>query len=462
MADKLKSDVIIIGGGIMGATMSVLLKILQPDWNIILLERFDKVAKESSAAWNNAGTGHQGNCELNYTPEIDGIIDTHKAEKVHSQFSQSLKFWQYLIDRYHLDPTFKHHVAHCSLVFGEENKDFLQKRFDAMKDLPGFDTMQFTTDTKVLQEWFPLIMNHRNPDQLLAATRVENGHDVNFELLTDELIRISESLGTEINVAHLVDDIDPVDNGEWVVFCKNLTTDEKLEYQAPFVFVGAGGGALKLLNKADIDEIDGYAGFPVGGKWLRCMNDEVIDQHHAKVYGMAELGAPPMSVPHLDTRYIDGKKELLFGPFAGFSTKFLKHGSYFDFFGSLDFDNIIPMVEAGIDNIPLTRYLIDQVLMSFDEKFAQLKKYYPSAKKEDWKVVEAGQRVQIIKKDEEGNGFIQFGTEIVHNHSGTIAGLLGASPGASTSVSAMLEVLHRCFPDHCSGNWKSTLDSIFE
>ena len=119
------------------------------------------------------------------------------------------------------------------------------------------------------------------------------------------------------------------------------------------------------------------------------------------------------------------------------------------------------MVEAGLDNLPLTKYLIEQVRMGFDEKFEQLQKFYPNAKKEDWELIEAGQRVQIIKEDEEGKGFLQFGTEIVNNKTGTIAGLLGASPGASTSVAAMLEVLERCFPKQCNNRWKEKLDIIF-
>lgn len=462
MHKKQQADAVVIGGGIMGATISVLLKLLEPNWKIILLERFDKVAEESSAAWNNAGTGHQGNCELNYTPEINGVIETTKAEKVHKQFSYSLKMWEYLIKNYNLDGNFKHNVPHCSLVFGKENVDFLKKRHNAMIKISGYESMQYSTDYNTLKEWFPLIMNGRNENEIMAATKIDTGHDLNFEILTKDLIRIAKKMGVEINVAHLVKDIDPAKNGSWDIFVKNLTNKEKIEYNAPFVFVGAGGGALKLLNKADIPEIDGFGGFPVGGKWLRCVNNKVIEQHHAKVYGMAELGAPPMSVPHLDTRHIKGKKELLFGPYAGFNTKFLKQGSYFDFFGSLDLDNILPMVEAGLDNLPLTKYLIEQVRMGFDEKFEQLQKFYPKAKKQDWELIEAGQRVQIIKEDENGKGFLQFGTEIVNNKAGTIAGLLGASPGASTSVAAMLEVLERCFPKQCNDKWKAKLDVIFK
>lgn len=460
MLNEKTIDAIVIGGGIMGATISVLLKIVEPNWRIVLLERFDKVAEESSAAWNNAGTGHQGNCELNYTPEINGIVNTTKAEKVHKEFALSLKLWNYLIENYNLNKNFKHDVAHCTLVFGQENVDFLKKRYDAMVKLKGFETMQFTTNYNILSDWFPLIMNGRNESEIVAATKIDTGHDLNFEILTEDLIRIAKEMGVEVNVAHLVKDIDIAKDGTWNVFAKNLTNKTKKEYNAPFVFVGAGGGALKLLNKADIPEFDGFGGFPVGGKWLRCINDEVIAQHHTKVYGLAELGAPPMSVPHLDTRYIKGKKELLFGPYAGFSTKFLKQGSYLDFFDSLDFDNILPMMEAGIDNIPLTKYLIDQVRMGFDEKFEQLQKFYPNAKKEDWEIIEAGQRVQIIKENEKGKGILEFGTEIVNNKAGTIAGLLGASPGASTSVAAMLEVLQKCFPEHCANNWKDKLQNI--
>jgi malate dehydrogenase (quinone) len=194
---------------------------------------------------------------------------------------------------------------------------------------------------------------------------------------------------------------------------------------------------------------------------LVCQNEALVQKHAAKVYGKAEVGAPPMSVPHLDTRIIDGKKALLFGPFAGFSTKFLKHGSLTDLPASLQVDNVLPMLSAGLHNIPLTKYLIDQVRQSPQDRLEALQKFVPTAKLEDWKLEEAGQRVQIIKKDRDQGGKLEFGTEIVSSADGSVAALLGASPGASTAVSIMVDLLHRCFEDQVkTQEWQAKLSTM--
>jgi malate dehydrogenase (quinone) len=242
---------------------------------------------------------------------------------------------------------------------------------------------------------------------------------------------------------------------------KNTATGDRRKLQAKFVFIGAGGGSLPLLIKSEIPEGKGFGGFPVSGQWLRCKNREVIEKHNAKVYGKASVGAPPMSVPHLDTRMIEGKKELLFGPYAGFSTKFLKYGSYLDLPLSIKFNNIRPMLSAGIKNIPLTKYLIDQVRQSPEDRLEALKEYLPAAKIEDWELEIAGQRVQVIKKDEKEGGVLEFGTEVVSAADGSIAALLGASPGASTAVSIMLDLLKRCFPEKANTNeWQTKLKQM--
>jgi len=211
-----------------------------------------------------------------------------------------------------------------------------------------------------------------------------------------------------------------------------------------------------LLQKARIPEIRGYGGFPVSGEWLKCDNPEVVNRHNSKVYGMAELGAPPMSVPHLDARVVDGQHSLLFGPYAGFKPKFLKTGSWFDLFASLRWHNLLPMISVALQDFGLLRYLIREIFASRQKRLQALYRFYPDANPEDWVPEVAGQRVQIIKPDPKKLGVLQFGTEVVASADGSIAGLLGASPGASTAVPIMIDVLEKCFPDNLE-KWESQL-----
>jgi malate dehydrogenase (quinone) len=460
--DKEQLDFALIGGGIMSATLAVLLHELMPNASMAVFERLDIVAEESSDAWNNAGTGHAAFCELNYTPEKeDGSIDCSKAIKIAEQFELSKQFWAYLVqENILLHPnSFISQVPHYSFVHTADDCSFLKKRFHLLSQQPLFAGMQYSEDPEILHQWFPLIMQGRSTSESVAATKMDIGTDVNFGAITDQLFSYLQSRQVvNVHLQHEVKDIDRNDNGSWEIEVKDLLNDEKRYVDARFVFVGAGGGSLKLLNKAEIDEVDGYGGFPVGGKWLKCKNPAVIARHAAKVYGKAAIGAPPMSVPHLDTRIINGQKEMLFGPYAGFSTKFLKHGSYWDLPASLDFDNVLPMIQVGMHNIPLTKYLIQQVRMGFDEKLDAMREYYPDAQADDWELVEAGQRVQVIKKDEHGEGVLEFGTELIHTKDGSLAGLLGASPGASTAVSIMLNLLAKCFPQQmASVAWQEKL-----
>jgi malate dehydrogenase (quinone) len=216
---------------------------------------------------------------------------------------------------------------------------------------------------------------------------------------------------------------------------------------ARFVFVGAGGYALNLLQKSGIKEIRGYGGFPVSGEFLRTDNPEIVARHVAKVYGKAAVGSPPMSVPHLDLRVVDGTGSLMFGPYAGFSPKFLKTGSLVDLFASIRWHNLVPMVAAGLGNLGLVKYLVGQLLARPSTKFRELQQFFPKAQPEDWYKIIAGQRVQVIKKDKKKLGVLQFGTEVITSADGSIAGLLGASPGASTAVPIMLRLIEKCFPD---------------
>ena len=444
-------DLICVGGGIMSATLALLVKLVNSNLKILILERLDEVGLESSGAWNNAGTGHSALCELNYTPVTEnGAINAEKAYKICQQFEISKQFWSYLIEENLISnpKDFINTVPHHSWVTGSDNVAFLKKRFEALSKHFMFEDMLFTTAFDKMKEWFPLIMLERTDDEIMAATRVERGAEMNFGVLTKKLFSVLEAnYDTPVHYHHEVLDIDPDEEVEWSVEVKNRKTKEKQYLDAKHVFIGAGGASLLLLQKVEIKEKEGYGGFPVSGAWLVCKNEAIINQHFAKVYSKAGPKDPPMSTPHLDTRFINGKRELLFGPFAGFSPKFLKEGSNIDLLKSINTDNISSMLGAFWHNLPLTKYLVEQVTSSHEDRMDDLRKFVKNAKSEDWEVLIAGQRVQIIKKDDYEGGRLQFGTEVVKSENGSITALLGASPGASTAVSIMLDVFEIAFPE---------------
>ncbi len=458
-------DVVLVGAGIMSATLGVLLKELQPDLTIEIFESLDGVAEESSDAWNNAGTGHSALCELNYTPEkTDGSIDTTKALPINEAFKVSKQFWSYLVEKNHVsNPSdFIRRIPHMSFIHGAKNVAYLHKRFEALGKHHLFQGMEYSEDPAQLAEWMPLIMKGREQTEPVAATRMASGTDVNFGALTRDLIDYLEKCeGVKVHLQHEVHDLHRNGKTGWQVEVRDKVKDEKRTVTANFVFLGAGGGALPLLQKSNIREGKGFGGFPVSGQWLRCLNEDLIEQHNAKVYGKAAVGAPPMSVPHLDTRMIDGKKGLLFGPFAGFTTKYLKKGSIFDFPLAIQPNNIVPMTAAALQNIGLTRYLIGQVLQSPEDRLTALKEFVPLARMEDWKLEHAGQRVQVIKKDPKLGGILQFGTEVICSKDGSLSALLGASPGASTAVSIMLKLIAECFPEKIkTPEWQAHLTAM--
>jgi malate dehydrogenase (quinone) len=456
------TDVVLIGAGIMSATLGIMLKELQPDLTIEIFERLDVMAAESSDAMNNAGTGHSAFCELNYTPQLqDGSVDISKAIKIAEQFEVSKEFWSFLIESQIIQSpkSFIYPVPHMSFVWGEGNVSYLKKRYEALVKHHFFKDMQYSDDAAKLKSWIPLVMEGRDANEKVSANRMDLGTDVNFGALTNSLFDyLKQQPGVSLHLQHEVRDLTRNKDQSWNVRVKDLATGTKRKLNAKFVFVGAGGGALHLLQKSDIPESKGFGGFPVSGQWLVCHNPQVIERHQAKVYGKASVGSPPMSVPHLDTRMINGKRALLFGPYAGFSTRFLKKGSLLDLFTSIKPSNIFPMMKAGIDNIPLTKYLISQVTQSEDDRVAALRDYFPNVKKEDWDLDIAGQRVQVIKKDPKRGGVLEFGTEVVTAADGSIAALLGASPGASTSVSIMIQLIERCFKNKAqTPEWKEKL-----
>ncbi|MRX54036.1 malate:quinone oxidoreductase [Bacillus sp. HMSC76G11] len=446
-----KTDVILIGAGVMSATLGSLLKELAPEWEIKVFEKLASAGEESSNEWNNAGTGHAALCELNYTSEkSDGSVDISKAVKINEQFQLSRQFWSYLVNSNLIrnPQDFIMPIPHMSFVEGEKNVAFLKKRLEALSENPLFQGMEFSDNPEKLKEWIPLMMEGRTSNEPIAATKIDSGTDVNFGALTRMLFDYLKTKNVEINYKHSVEDMKRTSDGSWELKVRNVDSGTVEHHTAKFVFIGGGGGSLPLLQKTGIPESKHIGGFPVSGLFLVCKNPEVVAQHHAKVYGKAKVGAPPMSVPHLDTRYIDNKKTLLFGPFAGFSPKFLKTGSNLDLIGSVKPNNVVTMLAAGVKEMALTKYLIQQVLLSNEKRMEELREFIPNAKSEDWDIVVAGQRVQVIKDTDAGKGTLQFGTEVVSAADGSVAALLGASPGASTAVHVMLEVFKKCFPQH--------------
>lgn len=460
-----KTDVLLIGGGIMSASLGTWLQELQPGWKQLMVEKLDGVALESSNGWNNAGTGHSANMELNYTPQrADGSIDFSKALEINEQFMISRQFWTAQVKRGILNNphSFINSTPHMSFVWGDDNVNYLTKRYEALQTTTLFQGMKFSTDQNQIKQWSPLIIEGRDPQQKVAATWTPVGTDVNYGEITRQLIgSLKKDQNFTLETSSEATEFKRNADNSWHVTISDVKSGKEHSVDAKYVFIGAGGGALKLLQKTGIPEADNYAGFPVGGSFLVSENPEVTKEHTEKVYGQASVGAPPMSVPHLDARFIDGKRVVLFGPFATFSTKFLKNGSLFDLLSTTTSSNFMPMTHVGLDNFDLVKYLVGQVMLSDDDRFAALKEYYPNARKEDWKLIQAGQRVQIIKKDADKGGVLKLGTEIVTDEQKTIAALLGASPGASTAAPIALNVIKKLFPQEFnSPEWQSKIRAI--
>lgn len=458
-----ETDVILIGAGIMSATLGTLLKELAPDWKISAFEKLDKAGEESSHELNNAGTGHAALCELNYTSEKpDGSIDIGKAINVNEQFQVSMQFWSFLVKNNLIQnpQDFIMPLPHMSMVQGKDNVDFLKRRYETMIQNPLFQGMEFSDDPKKLSEWIPLIMSERKDNEPIAATKIDSGTDVNFGSLTRMLFKQLDKQGVQTHFKHAVKDLKRLSDGSWEVKVHDIDGCKMKYYKTKFIFIGGGGGSIELLQKSGIPESKHVGGFPISGLFLVCKNQEVVEQHHAKVYGKAKVGAPPMSVPHLDTRYIDGQKSLLFGPFAGFSPKFLKTGSNMDLVASVKPHNILTLLACGAKNLDLTKYLVGQLMLSKEQRMEELREFIPNAKSEDWDTIVAGQRVQVIKDTEAGGkGTLQFGTEVISAQDGSVAALLGASPGASTAVHVMLQVIQKCFPEQLA-SWEPKIKEM--
>lgn len=455
------TDVVLVGAGIMSATLATLLKDLQPDWDMLVLERLTRAGMESSNPWNNAGTGHSALCELNYAPQAaDGSVSAQKALTINEQFQVTRQMWATLVENGVLKTpsTFINPVPHISMVFGDDHARYLRARYDAFKPHKLFERMEFTEDREKIAEWAPLTMHGRGSGRV-AATFAPEGTDVDFGELTSQLLDHCQSQGVELRYNQEVVTVDRQSDGTWFVTAEDRSSGDRRVIHAKFVFLGAGGGALHLLQRSGIKEAKGFGGFPVSGLFLRNTTPAVVAQHNAKVYGQASVGAPPMSVPHLDTRYVDGNRALLFGPYGGFKPNFLKQGSLWDLPKSVRLHNIYPMTRAGLANLDLVKYLLGELTKTRSQRIDALHEYYPTAEPDQWELIEAGQRVQVMKKDPQKGGVLQFGTELVTSADGSIGALLGASPGASTAVPIMLNLIARCFPSRMA-SWEPRLKEL--
>ncbi|PSJ81257.1 malate:quinone oxidoreductase [Neisseria iguanae] len=456
------TDVVLVGGGIMSATLGILLKELEPSWAITIVERLDDIAQESSNPWNNAGTGHSALCELNYAPlDSDGTVDPERSLNIAEQFMISRQFWASLVSEGKMaDNSFINSVPHMSFVMTDDHCAYLPKRFGVFKKQKLFEKMEFSTDRSKIHEWAPLVIEGRNESQPVAANYSAEGTDVDFGNITRQMIDNLTSRGVKLLCNRHVEELDRKADGAWAIkTCDTRDNTQKLTLRSRFVFLGAGGGALSLLQKSGIPEGRGYGGFPVSGLFLRNNNEATAERHNAKVYGQASVGAPPMSVPHLDTRHVNGKRHLMFGPYAGFKPNFLKQGSMMDLPMSIHRDNLLPILRAGWNNLPLTKYLLGELRKTKEERITSLLEYYPNANPDDWELITAGQRVQVIKKDNRKGGVLQFGTELVMHEDGSLAALLGASPGASTAVPLMISLVNQCFPQHKAA-WEGRLKEM--
>ncbi|WP_082970228.1 malate dehydrogenase (quinone) [Mycobacterium sp. E2989] len=460
LARTARTDVVLVGAGIMSATLGALLRRLQPDWSMTIVERLDAVAAESSSPWNNAGTGHSALCELNYTPKNpDGSIDITKAVRINEQFQVSRQFWAYAVENGILtDTNFLNRIPHVSFVRGARGVDFLRRRQRALAANPLFAGTEFVDDPQEFARRLPFMAAKRDFTEPTALNWAPHGTDVDFGALARQLVGFCVQGGATALFGHEVRDLTRRPDGGWTLQLRNRRTGEKHRLEAKFVFVGAGGDALPLLQKSGIKEVRGFAGFPIGGRFLRTDNPALTAAHRAKVYGMPAAGAPPLGALHLDLRFVNGKSWLVFGPFAGWSPKFLKHGRLSDLARSVKPDNAVSMLGVGLTQLTLVRYLIGQLRLSEPDRIDALREFAPSATDSDWELTVAGQRVQVIRWDRRKGGVLDFSTTVLADADGTIAGLLGGSPGASTAVAAMLEVLARCF----AGRYPSWLPALKE
>ena len=449
-------DVVLIGSGVMSANLGALLRRLDPKLRIQVYEAADELAFEASNGWNNAGTGHAGICELSYTPgrEPDGTVKVQKLIDIFQEFEQSLQFWAQAVSSGMIDSPkeFINPVQHISFVHGQEQVEFLRDRHAGMAAHHFFAPMEYTTDREKIGAWAPLLTEGRDPAVPIAATKMDGGTDVNFGVVSRKLLGwLANQEGCGVAAGNKVVDLKKSGAG-WDVTARETKTGKERTVRAKFVFVGAGGGSSLLLQKAGLPEAKGLGGFPIGGHWLGCDDPAIVSRHQAKVYGQNLPEAPTMAVPHLDQRILDGKKTLLFGPFAAWTTRFLhRTGSWTDLICSVKPHNLMTLLKIAATNFPLMKYLMQQGTQSMADRMKVMHIFYPNAQAKDWKLVDGGIRVQAIKKTDGEAGIVHFGTEVLTSADKSMSALLGASPGASVSVNIVMAIIKTSFPHLLSG-----------
>jgi malate dehydrogenase (quinone) len=434
----------------MSAHLGAMLKRLDPRLTIEVYEAAPEAARESSDGWNNAGTGHAGLCELNYTPPpaIAGApLDVTGALGIFARFEQSRQFWSYAA-AHGLAPRpaeWIRAVPHLSFVRSAAAIDFLRARHAALVAHPFFRGMEFTAERDVLRQWAPLLIEGRDAGPV-AATRIAAGTDVNFGELSRRLLAwLDTQDGCRVFTGHRVTQLRRGTRG-WELVAHHTESGESRRVAVRFVFLGAGGGTLPLLQATGLPIATGLGAFPIAGQWLVCDRPDIVARHYAKVYGPPPPDSGALGGPHLDVRHLHGQRVLLFGPFATWTTKFLHHtGRLTDLPRSIRRDNLGTLLRTGLRNRVLVRFLVQQALQGMDSRLRALREFYPEARRDDWRLVDAGIRVQAMKKADAGR--LYFGTEVVTAPDGSLAALLGASPGASVSANIALQIVQSCFAD---------------
>lgn len=434
---------VIVGAGIMGVTFATLARELDPNLDITLIERLPGPAMSNSGVFNNAGTGHEANCELNYTPVDEDEIALDKALHIHAQFNVAKQFWAYLVKQGIVKnpASFIHATKHCTLV-AEDSIGMLRLRFEEMSKHHFFGNMSFSESREEIQSWIPYTMEQRSETERMAATKIEGGTDVNFQAVTEDMVRYLGHHQVKLDFNTHVKRVHKSPTGTWLVEASK--DGAPVQYKADKLFVGAGGGAFPLLKKSHLPCRSRFAGFPVGGRFLVAEIDEQAARYYnAKTYGKAKVGAPPMSVPHLDLRAANGRHYLLFGPFATFMPVLEKGRGFVEYVRSMRLHDLPNLLNVALEHFPLVKYLVSETFKGKESMFTELENFAPGIRKKfEWKIVQAGQRVQIIK-----DGDLQMGTEVIVSEDLSYGTLLGASPGASVSPEVMLRTLEKMIPE---------------
>ena len=442
------SDVLLVGSGIMSASLAAMLKRLEPRLSIRVVEVTPEPCREASDGWNNAGTGHAGLCEISYTPHRgpDGSVPISRAVAIFEQFEHSKQFWAHAVASGMAgEPRdFIHAVPHVCFVQGAADVDFLRARQAALSRHHFFRSMKITADPAMIAAWAPLVMEGRDRVPV-AATRADGGTEVNFGLLARRLLGwLGAQEDCDVATGCRVTGLER-EGDTWRVAVTHVASGERSVHRARFVFVGAGGGSVPLLQSTGLPEAAGLGGFPIGGQWLVCDDPALTVRHDAKVYGATPPSSPSLGAPHLDLRRLGGRRQLLFGPFASWTTRFLKEtGRWTDLPRSIRPGNLATLLRAAIHNRQLVQYLVAQAVQGMERRLEALRLFYPLARGADWRLVDAGIRVQTIKRAD--RGAIYFGTEVFASRDRSLAALLGASPGASVAVNIALETIKTCLP----------------